>query len=143
MTNFEKNVKLLKETMAHKHKHTLMHVLGIEITELGIEKVCGTMPVDERTHQYYGMLHGGASVVLAETLCSCAAFLHINPETHKVVGLEINANHIKGIKSGIVTGEARPVHLGKRTQVWQIDIKNEKQEMVCVSRCTIAVIENK
>ncbi len=129
--------------MKERHEHSLMKALGIEITEVSADHVCGTMPVDERTHQYYGMLHGGASVALAETLSSCAASLHVNSDTHMVVGLEINANHIKSMTSGTVYGEAHPVHIGKKTQVWQIELRNEKKELICSSRSTIAVIEKK
>jgi len=139
--NKQKNIETLKQVAAVKHKKTLMHALGIELTEISEDRVCGTMPVDERTIQYYEMLHGGASVAFAETLCSCAACIHIDMDHQKVVGLEINANHIRGMSSGILYGEAKPYHIGKRTQVWSIEIKNEKQELVCISRCTMAVVE--
>lgn len=141
MTN--KSIQGLKEIQRHKQGKTLMHSLGIEFTTIEEGRVCGTMPVDERSHQYFGMLHGGASVAFAETLCSCGAATLIDVEKQNVVGLEINANHVKAISSGLVYGEAKPIHVGKTTQVWSIEIRNEKKELVCISRCTIAVIDKK
>lgn len=117
--------------------------LGILITEVGEDSITGTMPVDHRTVQPMGLLHGGASVVLAETLGSIAGSISCNAPDEYVVGLEINANHIKSAKSGVVTGIARPVHIGSRTQVWEIRITNEAEELVCISRITLAVIRKK
>lgn len=114
--------------------------LGIVMTEAGDDWLRGTMPVDGRTHQPFGLLHGGASVVLAETLGSIAGGLCVDPATHAVVGLEINANHMRGERSGVVTGTARAVHVGRSTQVWEIRIENAAGKLVCLSRLTLAVI---
>jgi 1,4-dihydroxy-2-naphthoyl-CoA hydrolase len=120
--------------------NTLMESLGIRITEVGEDWLRGTMPVDRRTHQPYGLLHGGASVALAETLGSTAAMLTLDPEKEMTVGLDINANHVRGARSGTVTGTARPLHIGRSTQVWEIRIENEDGELVCISRITMAVV---
>jgi 1,4-dihydroxy-2-naphthoyl-CoA hydrolase len=120
--------------------NTLVRHLGIRITKVGDDFISGTMPVDSRTHQPFGMLHGGASAALAETLGSVAANLCVNPKTHRCVGLEINANHIQPVRSGTVTGVARPLHIGRSTQVWDIRITDEDGRLVCVSRLTLAVI---
>lgn len=115
--------------------------LGIVITEAGDDWLRGTMPVEPRTHQPFGLLHGGASVVLAETLGSLAGGLSVvDPQTQGVVGLEINANHVRGEKAGLVTGTARAVHIGRSTQVWDIRIENARGKPVCVSRLTLAVV---
>jgi 1,4-dihydroxy-2-naphthoyl-CoA hydrolase len=119
---------------------TLMGPLGIVITEIGEDFVRGTMPVDDRTRQPFGLLHGGASVALAETLGSLAANLCVDAARYLCVGQEINANHLKSARSGSVTGTARPLHVGARSQVWSIDIVNEAGALVCVSRLTVAVI---
>jgi 1,4-dihydroxy-2-naphthoyl-CoA hydrolase len=117
--------------------------LGIVFTELGDDFLRGTMPVDERTKQPYGLLHGGSSVLLAETLGSMAANLCVeDPATHQAVGLEINANHLRAAKSGIVTGTARPLHLGRSTQVWEIRIEDESGRLVCISRLTMSVVKH-
>lgn len=118
-------------------KENLCTHLGIEITEVGHDYLVGTMPVDHRTIQPMGLLHGGASVVLAETLGSIAANLCCE-EGHYCVGLEINANHIKAVQYGIVTGTCHPLHIGRNTQVWEIKIRNDKQQLTCVSRITMA-----
>ncbi|WP_266159834.1 hotdog fold thioesterase [Dyella silvatica] len=120
--------------------NTLMETLGIRITEVGEDWLRGTMPVDQRTHQPYGLLHGGASVALAETLGSTAAMLTLDPEKEMTVGLDINANHVRGARSGNVTGTAKPLHIGRSTQVWEIRIENESGELVCISRITMAVV---
>jgi 1,4-dihydroxy-2-naphthoyl-CoA hydrolase len=120
--------------------NTMMETLGIRITEVGDDWLRGTMPVDHRTHQPYGLLHGGASVVLAETLGSTAAMLTLDPAQEVAVGLDINANHVRGVRSGTVTGTARVVHIGRTTQVWEIRIETETGELVCISRITMAVI---
>jgi 1,4-dihydroxy-2-naphthoyl-CoA hydrolase len=119
---------------------TLMEALGIVFTELGDGYLRATMPVDARTHQPYGLLHGGASVALAETLGSTAAMLTLDPDQELAVGLDINANHIRGVRSGTVTGTARVLHIGRTTQVWEIRIENEDGALVCISRITMAVI---
>lgn len=117
--------------------------VGIEITEVGTDYLCGKMPVDQRTHQPMGLLHGGASVVLAETLGSIAATLSVDTKKYFCVGLEINANHIRGVKNGYVYGKATPLHIGRSTHVWQINIRNEDEKLVCTSRITMAIREIK
>ena len=126
------------ELLNERSRGTLMEALGIRFTELGEGVLRATMPVDPRTHQPYGLLHGGASVALAETLGSSAGVLMAGGNA--VVGLEINANHLRAVRQGIVTGSARPLHLGRSTQVWQIDIADEAGKPVCVSRITLAVL---
>ena len=113
--------------------------LGIEFLEVGDDFISARVPVDRRTIQPYGLLHGGVSVVLAETLGSCGA-AYAAPSGHRVVGLDINANHLKSATSGWVTGVARPVHIGRTTQVWAIELHNDKGELTCVSRITMAVL---
>ncbi len=120
-------------------QNTAVAHLGIEFLEVGDDFLSARVPVDHRTHQPYGLLHGGVSVVLAETLGSCGAGFAI-PEGYSAVGLDINANHLKGVKSGWVTGVARPVHIGRSTHVWQIDMRNEAGELTCVSRITMAIL---
>ncbi|WP_282156158.1 PaaI family thioesterase [Cytobacillus gottheilii] len=124
-------------------KNTLMESLGIEITLLEKGHVVATMPVDERTRQPSGLLHGGASVALAETAASVGAFELIDQETEAAVGLEINANHIRGVKEGIITANATVLHQGKSTMVWDVKITDEQDNLICVSRCTMAVIKRK
>jgi 1,4-dihydroxy-2-naphthoyl-CoA hydrolase len=119
---------------------TLCEGLGIVVTEVGDDFVRGRMPVDARTHQPFGLLHGGASVALAETLGSLAAWLCIDPDAEAAVGLEVNANHLRAVTSGNVTGTARPLHVGRSTQVWDIRIEDEDGRAVCVSRLTVAVV---
>lgn len=114
--------------------------LGIVITEQGEDFLRGTMPVDHRTKQPFGLLHGGASVLLAETLASLAANLCLEDPAHQqAVGLEINANHLRAVTEGMVTGTARPVHVGRSTQVWEIRIEDERARLVCLSRLTLAM----
>ncbi len=122
---------------------TMVSHLGIEFTRIGEDFIEGKMPVDHRTHQPLGLLHGGASVALAETLASVAATCCVNRDVQYCVGLEINANHIKSARSGFVYGITKPLHIGKRTQVWEIKITNDQQELVCVSRITLAVIDRR
>ena len=119
---------------------TLIQQLGIRFTEVGADYLRGTMPVDERTKQPFGLLHGGASVALAETLGSIGAMMCVEPEKFLCVGQEINANHVRAVSSGLVTGTARPLHIGGRTHVWAIEIVNEAGKLVCASRLTMAVI---
>lgn len=114
--------------------------LGIEFTELGADHLVGRMPVDRRTRQPFGILHGGATVLLAETLVSCAATFVVVPGM-ACVGMEINANHLRPVTSGWVTGTARPISLGRRTQVWEVRIVDDDDKLVCISRCTMAVID--
>ncbi|MEM6362612.1 MAG: hotdog fold thioesterase [Bacteroidota bacterium] len=125
------------------NKNTMMEHIGIEFTAIGHDFVEAKMPVDHRTHQPYGLLHGGASVVLAETLGSVAAHLAVTGQQKLTVGLEVNANHLKGIKKGFVFGKAQPLHVGRSTHVWEITITDEHQNKVCVSRITMAVIDKK
>ena len=120
--------------------NTMMQTLDIRISAIGDDWLQGTMPVDHRTHQPYGLLHGGASVVLAETLGSSAAMLTLDPEKELAVGLDINANHIRGVRSGTVTGTAKMLHIGRSTQVWEIRIESEEGALVCISRITMAVV---
>ena len=129
------SLQLLNQTNAN----TAATHLGIEITEVGDDFLRGRVPVDERTRQPFGILHGGVSVVLAETLGSIGAY-YACPEGHHGVGLDINANHIRAAASGWVTGTARAVHLGRTTQVWQIDMVNDAGELTCVSRITMAIL---
>jgi 1,4-dihydroxy-2-naphthoyl-CoA hydrolase len=120
-------------------RRTLMQAIDIRNTEIGDDHLTGTMPVDDRTRQPYGILHGGASVALAETLGSSAAMLCCGEGT-AAVGLEINANHLRAVREGTVTGTARPIHIGRSTQVWEIRIVNDASQLVCVARLTMAVV---
>jgi 1,4-dihydroxy-2-naphthoyl-CoA hydrolase len=123
-------------------KNTLAEALGIEFTEAGTDYICGRMPVDQRTHQPMGLLHGGASVALAETLGSVGASLQIDTARQACVGVEINANHIKSVRHGFVLGRATALHIGRKTQVWEIRITTEAGgELVCISRLTVAVLD--
>ena len=126
------------EALNARSAGTLMHALGIVFTELGEGYLRATMPVDARTHQPYGLLHGGASVALAETLGSSAGMLVAGGDA--VVGLEINANHLRAVRDGAVTGTARPLHVGRSTQVWEIRIEDADGRLVCISRITLAVL---
>ena len=119
--------------------NTAVSHLGIEITEIGDDFIVGRVPVDARTVQPFGLLHGGVSVVLAETLGSLGAF-YASPEGHTAVGLDINANHLRAARSGWVTATARPVHIGRTTHVWQIDMVNDEGQPTCTSRITMAIL---
>ena len=123
-----------------KIKNTLVETLGIEITETGDNYIVGTMPVDNRTKQPFGILHGGASVALSETLASIGGNLTVDYEKYHVVGVEINANHVKTAKDGHVIGKCKPIKIGKSTQIWQTEITNEKNELICISRITLMVL---
>jgi 1,4-dihydroxy-2-naphthoyl-CoA hydrolase len=120
--------------------NTMIERIGIAVTDIGDDYVRGTMPVDARTHQPYGLLHGGASVALAETLGSLGAMMCADAKTHLAVGLDINANHLRGVTDGIVTGTARPIHVGRTTQVWEIRIEDERLRLVCIARLTVAIV---
>ncbi|MGG0716079.1 PaaI family thioesterase [Robertmurraya massiliosenegalensis] len=122
---------------------TLIHTLGIEVVKVEKGLVVATMPVDDRTRQPWGLLHGGASVALAETVASVGAYELVDQSTEVVVGLEINANHVKGKKDGIVTATGTVLHQGKTTMVWDIKITDEEDRLICVSRCTMAVIKRR
>ncbi|MGO4393485.1 hotdog fold thioesterase [Variovorax sp. M-6] len=130
------------EALTLSHVDTAVSLLGIEFLEVGDDFIRARVPVDRRTVQPFGLLHGGVSVVLAETLGSCGAY-YTAPEGHGAVGLDINANHIRSATSGWVTATARPVHLGRTTQVWQIDMTNDAGDLSCVSRITMAVLAPK
>ena len=127
------------EILTTSHIDTAAERLGIEFVEIGDDFVRGRMPVDARTKQPYGVVHGCASVLLAETLGSCGAD-YCTPMGHRIVGLDINANHIRGVASGWVNGIARPVHIGRSTQVWQIDMTDDEGRISCVSRLTLSVL---
>ncbi len=135
---FTDNISL--EDLTTLGKNTMSEYIGIEFTEIGENYLKGRMPVDQRTNQPYGLLHGGASCVLSETLGSIASALVIDQSKFICVGLEINANHIRSARSGFVTGTVSPLHLGRSTHVWDIKIVDENQKLVCVSRLTVAII---
>ena len=122
-------------------KNTLGEHLGMQFTEVGENYLKATMPVDHRTHQPYGLLHGGASVALAETLGSVGAALTLDPDLFICVGMEINANHLRSVRSGTVTGTATPLHRGSSSQVWEIKIHDDHGKLVCISRLTVAVLK--
>lgn len=131
------------DEVQQRGKATMVEHIGIVVTELGENFLKGTMPVDHRTVQPMGILHGGASAALAETLGSLAANLVIDSDKKYCVGLDINANHIRAAKKGLVTGIAKPLHLGSSTQVWSIEIMDEENKLVCISRLTMAVLDRK
>ena len=129
------------EDMKHFEKNSILSQLGITYTELGDDFIKAKMAVDWRTHQPQGVLHGGASVVLAESLGSTAANLVVDTEKYYCVGLDVNANHLRPASSHFVYGVTKPIHIGRKTQVWEIKITNEEGKMICISRLTMAVIE--
>jgi 1,4-dihydroxy-2-naphthoyl-CoA hydrolase len=133
-----RSLKTLEELNAPSA--TLISHLGIKIIEIGPDFLRGTMPVDARTAQPYGLLHGGASVALAESVGSAASAMCVDAE-YQVVGQEINANHVRAVRSGLVTATTRPAHIGARTHVWTIDIVNDSGKLVCISRLTMAIIK--
>ncbi|MGE5391830.1 MAG: hotdog fold thioesterase [Deltaproteobacteria bacterium] len=122
---------------------TVMATLEIEIIEYTRERVVATMPVTPRTHQPFGLMHGGVSVVIAETVASAGSYQFIDREKQRAVGLEINANHIHSVSSGVVKAIGTPIHVGRTTIIWDIKIYTEDEKLVCVSRCTMAVIDVK
>lgn len=128
------------EELNHGAKNTMSEFLGIEFTEAGDDFLKATMPVNEKTRQPFGILHGGANMVLAETIASMAANSVIDLSQSYCVGLEINANHIRAVKDGLVTAVTSPVHLGRTTQIWQIHIYNEEGKQTCISRMTASVL---
>lgn len=132
----------LAEVRQLEQNNMFSHI-GIELTEITEAGIGGKMPVDHRTTQPMGLLHGGASCVLAESLGSTGAHLVIDTEKFYCVGLEINANHVRSVTKGFVYGFAKPIHLGKTTQIWNIEITDERKKLVCISRLTMAVIEKK
>ncbi|NOV00990.1 hotdog fold thioesterase [Paenibacillus planticolens] len=129
--------------MKERSRNTAIHALGIEIVELRLDRVVMTMPVGPSSRQPAGILHGGASVLLAETAASIASEINIDPDNYAAVGLEINANHLKSKRDGIVTAVATPLHKGRKTMVWDIKISDENQQFICISRCTVAIIEKR
>ncbi|MFD1140528.1 hotdog fold thioesterase [Larkinella insperata] len=132
------------ESLQQFHINSIVSHLGIELVELGDGFLTARMPVDHRTHQPFGILHGGASVVLAETLGSVASVMQLeDPNRQRAVGLEINANHVRSVKEGWVYGKVTPIHLGRTTHIWDIRITDEAGKLVCISRLTVAVIEGR
>lgn len=138
---FQKDIQV--QDLQPLGKDTIAEVIGIEFTEVGPDFLKARMPVDKRTHQPFGLLHGGASCVMAETLGSVASALVIDQSKAMCVGLEINANHIRSVRSGFVTGTATPIHIGATTHVWDIRIVDEREKLVCVSRLTVAILGRK
>lgn len=137
----DKNISLA--ALNAMSKNTMLEHIGIEITELGDDYIVGTMPVDHRTHQHMGLLHGGASVVLIESLGSLGSALRIDTNKFAIVGVEVNANHIRGAKAGTVTATSKLVHGGRTTQVWQTEIVNEENKLVCTGRLTVLIVTKK
>ena len=135
-------VTVTPEILTERGSNSLPGHLGIRITEVGADYLRATMPVEPRTHQPFGVLHGGASVALAETVGSLAAMLCVDPQ-FMVLGQEINANHLRSVSSGTVTATARPYHIGARSHVWGIEIRDASERLVCVSRLTLAVVERR
>ena len=135
----QKKLKRINDSI----QNTMTSTIGIEITDIGDDFICGKMPVDERTTQPFGLLHGGASVALAETLGSIGGGIKVYLNNETVVGIEINANHLKSVRDGWVYGKATPIRIGKKIQVWNIEITNEDDDLICVSRLTLAVIPKK
>ena len=131
------------EQLTERGSSSMPGLLGIRFTEIGEDFLRASMPVNARTHQPFGLLHGGASVTLAETVGSVASILCVDDRQYLCVGQEINANHLRGVSSGTVTATARPFHLGARSHVWHIEIRDESERLVCVSRLTMAVIERR
>jgi 1,4-dihydroxy-2-naphthoyl-CoA hydrolase len=132
--------KFTAEELNNWPKNNIGGTLGIEYLEITDDSISGTMPVDERTHQPFGILHGGASVVLAESLGSIASYMCIDSDKYMAVGLEVNANHLRPVKKGLVTGICKPIHIGAKTHIWEIKIYDERGKMNCISRLTVAVI---
>jgi 1,4-dihydroxy-2-naphthoyl-CoA hydrolase len=137
------NTHIALEQLQQLGKNTLGEHLGIVFTGIGNDYLQASMPVDHRTRQPYGILHGGASVALAETLGSIASAMVIDPAVSICVGLEINANHVRSVQSGMVIATCRPLHLGGQTHVWDIRIENEQQQLVCISRLTVAILHKR
>jgi 1,4-dihydroxy-2-naphthoyl-CoA hydrolase len=127
------------EVINNMSKNTMLESLDIKVTELGEDYLIGTMPVDNRTVQPARLLHGGASAVLIESLGSIGSTLLVDHNTHNIVGIEINANHIRGVREGIVSGKAKIVHAGRKTHVWQVDITNQEDKLVCTGRLTVMI----
>lgn len=140
---FETEIHPVLEKMLLNDTPTLGDALGMKMLSVSPNELRASMPVDARTRQPAGLLHGGASVAFAETLCSIGAWLHMDPEKEIAVGLEINANHIRAVRAGNVIGIAKPLHIGSQTQVWTCDIETEDGKRVCTSRCTLMIIRRR
>jgi len=134
---FKKDIDI--EKLNQYSLNTMNELLGIRIIEVGENYIKGTMPVDKRTHQAYGILHGGASAALAETLGSIGSIIVVDPEQYICVGVEINANHIRSVRDGFVTGTAIPLHLGASSHVWEIKIIDKNEKLVCAGRLTVFI----
>ena len=137
------NKDKLLEKMSNLNQNTMATAIGLELTDIGNDYVCGKIPIDKRTIQPFGFLYGGASVALAETLGSLAGQMQVDPEREIVLGIEINANHIKSVKEGWVYGKASPIKIGKKIQVWEIKIRDKYDNLVCISRLTLAVVRKR
>ena len=137
------NKEKLLEKMSNLNQNTMATAIGLELTDIGNDYVCGKIPIDKRTIQPFGFLHGGASVALAETIGSLAGQMQVDPEREIVLGIEINANHIKSVNEGWVYGKASPIKIGKRIQVWEIQITDVEKKLVCISRLTLAVLKKR
>jgi len=131
------------EMLSRQARKTLLEQLEITFTEIGDDYLAATMPVDHRTAQPAGLLHGGASAALAESLGSFGAYLTVDPDKYDCVGIEINANHVRGKSDGIVIGTARPLHLGRTIQVWDIRITDEQEKLICAARLTVAIVRKR
>jgi 1,4-dihydroxy-2-naphthoyl-CoA hydrolase len=138
---FKKNLEL--KDFVNWNKNTMTEYIGLEFTEIGDDYISATLPVDHRTQQPYGLLHGGASCVLAETMGSIASALVVDHQKYFTVGVEINANHVRSAKSGFVTGTCKPIKLGKNLHVWEIKITDEDDQLICISRLTVMIKSRK
>ena len=138
---FDKNIKVAH--LQEISKNTMVDHLGMEFLEIGENFIMAKMPVDHRTRQPMGLLHGGASAALAETLGSVASAILLDMNKFNCVGLEINANHIKSARNGFVFGKVTPIHLGRKTHVWDVKITNESKELICICRLTVVILEKK
>lgn len=141
--HIDEDLKPLVNAFLKQERKNMGDALGIRFTVFTKNRVEATMPVNENTIQPFGLLHGGASVALGETICSVGAWLNTDPEIQTAVGLEINANHVRAVRSGLVTGIATPIHKGVATQVWKYEIFTESDKLVCSGRCTMAVIQKR
>ena len=137
------NKKELLKEMSDLNQNTMATAIGVELTDIGDDYICGKMPVDNRTVQPFGLLHGGASVALAETLGSLAGNMQVNPKKEMVVGIEINANHLQSVEIGWIYGKASPIRIGKNIHVWEIMITDENNIQVCICRLTLAVVKKR
>lgn len=131
------------ETLLNKAPQNMGHALGITFLSFEKKRIYASMPVNENTIQPFGLLHGGASVALAETLSSIGAWMNLPDENNTAVGIEINANHLRSAREGDVFGEAKPIHIGGKIHVWETEIKNENQQLICISRCTLSIVRRR